>query len=435
MNEKLSNYTDQRIRDAAKNMQQSYDERSWERIEALLDDKKKRPFIFWFYLSGILLLILSWGIYTYFSSQPVDKIAVNTNAASGFNSGSVLSNPHKVNEKNQNGTVMINNDNSVFIKKSIKTDGLKVSLNSEQDERLIIYSQTKDDTDLKSKRKSKKVIKGKLVAGISQSDIEKEKQNEAGFGLSANETFTSEPNPVINDSSHVKINEVVNDIIDNVVKVDSVHHVDSARSEKDKSPVKKVKKWYLIAGGGVESSNVKFFSFKNGVVVPRFGFGIGFRIYKNLDIQTGFYVSGKKYVAGPRDYKPSSGSYWSNVQIIKADANCLVYDIPVSLRYNLSSSKIVRTFFTAGLHSYIMKNESYDYEYIANNYTYNKTYSYTGNKGFFGVFSFSAGFEKQLNERFSIIGEPYLTIPLKGVGEGHVKLFSTGIQTLIKYSF
>ena len=74
MNEKLYNHTDQRARDAINMLQTFYNEQSWVRMEALLDDKKKRPFLFWFFLSGLLIFIFGWGIYKFSSTRVVHKI-------------------------------------------------------------------------------------------------------------------------------------------------------------------------------------------------------------------------------------------------------------------------------------------------------------------------------------------------------------------------
>ena len=118
---------------------------------------------------------------------------------------------------------------------------------------------------------------------------------------------------------------------------------------------RRIQKKVFTGGVEIETSNVKLLSFSNSILVSRFGIGVGFQLYRNWNIQTGLYVSGKKYMAGPGDYKTATGSYWSNVDIIKADANCLVYDIPLTVRFNLKPSGKTHSFVTAGLHSFIIK--------------------------------------------------------------------------------
>jgi len=43
------------------------------------------------------------------------------------------------------------------------------------------------------------------------------------------------------------------------------------------------------------------------------------------------------------------------------------------------------------------------------------------------VVRLSAGYEKKLTDKISFVTEPYLTVPLAGVGFGKVKLYSSGI--------
>jgi len=137
-------------------------------------------------------------------------------------------------------------------------------------------------------------------------------------------------------------------------------------------------------------------------------------------LQTGFYVGTKKYVAGPDDYKVKEGSYWNMVQIVKVDAACLVYDIPVTLRYNFLQKPTLTYYLTTGLSSFIMKREDYYYYYIRNYMPHESSYSYTG-------------IEKKLSSAFSLEVEPSVSIPLSGVGDGRVKLYGVALQFGVKY--
>ena len=49
------------------------------------------------------------------------------------------------------------------------------------------------------------------------------------------------------------------------------------------------------------------------------------------------------------------------------------------------------------------------------------------NKHYFSVVTLSGGYQYKLNNRFSFIAEPYVKIPLSGIGLGKIKLNSTGI--------
>ena len=76
-----------------------------------------------------------------------------------------------------------------------------------------------------------------------------------------------------------------------------------------------------------------------------------------------------------------------------------------------------------------MKKESYDYLYqtpTGQTYNYEKTVS-NENKHYFSVLTLSGGYQYKLSSRFSFIAEPYIKIPLSGIGLGKIKLNSTGV--------
>ena len=105
------------------------------------------------------------------------------------------------------------------------------------------------------------------------------------------------------------------------------------------------------------------------------------------------------------------------------DADCMVYDIPVTLRYDFYQKNKNSLYAAAGLSSYIMKSEDYDYRYIHNGVYYESPYSYYGNKHLFSVLNISVGAERKLTDKLSLQIEPSVSVPLKGVGDGRVKLF------------
>jgi hypothetical protein len=150
-------------------------------------------------------------------------------------------------------------------------------------------------------------------------------------------------------------------------------------------------------------------------------------------VQTGFYVAQKKYIAGAGDYKAKPGSYWEYVDIRKVDAKCMVFEIPVSLRYDFSQKKSHSWFVLGGLSSYIMKSEEYHYDYMRYGIRYYDYRDYTGNKHLFSVLNLSVGLDKKIANRFSFVVNPYVSLPVTGVGEGRIKLFSAGIQAGLKF--
>jgi hypothetical protein len=79
-----------------------------------------------------------------------------------------------------------------------------------------------------------------------------------------------------------------------------------------------------------------------------------------------------------------------------------------------------------------------DYKYIYDSYDPNLRDGWHGkneNKHFFKVINLSAGYERKLNQRFSLQAEPFIKLPTTGVGYGRIKLLSTGLFMSVKFNF
>ena len=160
------------------------------------------------------------------------------------------------------------------------------------------------------------------------------------------------------------------------------------------------------------------------------GAGIGYTYKEKFSLRTGFYAARKIYTSSPENYKAPDYFYawYPNMQKIEAD--CKVYEIPLNLSYHFSNTARQGFFITAGLSTYLMKRETYDYyyKYTPTGPTIHREYShYDENKHFFSVLNLGAGYKRNIGKRISITAEPYFKIPLKGVGYGKVKLNSAGV--------
>ena len=155
-----------------------------------------------------------------------------------------------------------------------------------------------------------------------------------------------------------------------------------------------------------------------------YGAGLSYNFKKRVTVRAGFYSSKKIYTATPDQY---NAPIYPNLTEIYAD--CRVYEIPVSLSYNFWQRKNHNWFGSAGLSSFLMKNEYYDYRYkTPTGYTYNyKKEISNENKHYFAVLTLSGGYQYQLNKKISLQAEPYVKLPLSGIGLGKVKLNSSGI--------
>ena len=198
--------------------------------------------------------------------------------------------------------------------------------------------------------------------------------------------------------------------------------VTKTKSSKTKSSTASNFSITLSAGPDLSSVNFE----EPGEWRMQYGVGISYALSKKISLRTGFFGGRKIYTADPEDYH----SYYNPPPSLqKIDANCLVYEIPVNLTYSFSARKKHNWFVAGGLSSYLMKEETYDYVY-KNPWGPPQIHTYVyknENSHFFSVLNLSGGYQYHFSHRFSLMAEPYVKIPLSGVGEGKVNLNSGGI--------
>jgi hypothetical protein len=85
-----------------------------------------------------------------------------------------------------------------------------------------------------------------------------------------------------------------------------------------------------------------------------------------------------------------------------------------------------------------MKKESYDYDVYygsAGSYRRHKLDTTNATKNFFSNLSLSAGYTHRLGNFADLRIEPYVKVPLSGMGIGSVPLFSAGLQVGLTRKF
>ena len=169
---------------------------------------------------------------------------------------------------------------------------------------------------------------------------------------------------------------------------------------------------------------------KPGKTTFNYGAGLRYNISKRLSVATGFYVSKKVYTADSAYYKTPAGFFPANYKVNTIDADCKVYEIPISISYQFANRKKHSWFAGTGLSSYLMKKEIYNYDYKYGYYptVFHKEYIVNNeNKHWFSVLTLSGGYEYKFSNVVSFTASPYIKLPLAGVGFGKVKLNSGGV--------
>jgi len=201
--------------------------------------------------------------------------------------------------------------------------------------------------------------------------------------------------------------------------------------------VKPVNGFYLGLLAGPDWSAVKFQDVKQ----TGFSFGVlvGYRFSKRIAIESGFMMDKKYYYSSGEYFNQAKTDLPDTEHVIDLNGNCFMFEIPLNFRYDFAIGKNHSYFANAGLSSYLMKSENYNLNAVQNTggnpWIYSpKTYKNSTNN-LFSILQLSAGYERDIGSKNKIRVEPYIKIPLQGVGISSMPISSAGIYFGIIHSF
>lgn len=158
-----------------------------------------------------------------------------------------------------------------------------------------------------------------------------------------------------------------------------------------------------------------------------YGIEAGYAFNRNLSAHVGLISSRKYYTADHIQYDVYETNF------VKGD--CRMWDLPINIRYQFFPGKQYAVFVSMGLSSYIMDEEQYDFE-VQTGYgkqAYNMEVK-NGNREWFKMMNLSVGLQKKVSDRFTLQVEPFVKIPLAGVGAGKIRLASFGSFVAVQYN-
>jgi hypothetical protein len=444
---KQFDHIEEKIKQAAENNLPPFDENGWQLMEAKLDkeNKKRRPFLWWFVLP--LLLAGAWGGYQLL--KPSDKIIAKKEVVK-----------KEINKEEDKTISNLNSEKIAMVEENkdknaveVTNDSKKVSSETTQNEKsnklnTASNKSVRDKTNDEKKQlvhpaKIKGANKGKIISNVSggaTGDVVAGKEDAGNVEYSIVRADDNTANKPVNDAANIGANDKPAADENKPVaeqKADDKKTLavkEEVKQEKKKEKDKKSNKgFYILATGGTDAGSTGLFSYSNSSITPKYGIGVGYQFNNRLSVQTGIYASNKKYVAGKDDYTAKPDPYWQ--YLTKVKAACLIYEIPLTLKVDLIKKPSFTFYGTIGSSFYIMKTEDYNYVYEYYGEEHEYAWEYTGHKHLFSTLNFSIGIEKKLSNKFSLLAEPSFGIPLKGVGDGKMKLYSSALQAGIKYRF
>lgn len=367
-----------------------YEEESWLKMEKKL---RKRDRVVFFRNASIILLFLSFGIGIYLGSDKKSvitkvKTAKKTEQVKETEDKKVIDSPNSSQDLTR--TLASRNeyahDNFILAKKN------KVTLSIHKNPKITSKSEvsiTDKNTTIDS---TTRIVQNQISPQNAQTIIAQEPAN-----------------PTINE---VLINK----------KLDGAEKKDT---KKTKFPIT-----LSIHVGPDFNSTENAIGGKGGMAM---GVGIGVGLNKRLSLQTGINYGSKNYKAQGYDYAFSNPN---TVNIISGiDASCKVLEIPLRVGYILMDHSKNSIDLNAGLSSYIMLKENYRFMYTAVSGRKDRFLEKkNANEHYLSVIDLSATYNIKLrNKKFALGIQPYVKIPIAGIGEGNVPLKSSGISLKLNY--
>ncbi|HEX4877184.1 MAG TPA: hypothetical protein VFV31_10980 [Chitinophagaceae bacterium] len=445
---------DKRIKEAASHHHPAYDEKAWNKMERLLNKhlpvEKKRRRRFLFIIIPLLLLMAGAGLVWVFNNQsPTNKTAslasVKPVSPVPQKSQSTVDDQ----SQNHNGgipkTILPQEEVTKYKTPEIQvTTDVKPTINKEQ------------RIEKSSAKPAIPVVKKYELPGLSDPPIKrpvppvvvKEKEEIKTTGI----TPTEKANPKAEKWNAVPVEKKEQlqnrDTIKNV-QPGKKQNSDVATNNAPEKNLNEKENKVTVADKKKHKKSLFFLSLsvspdasfasggKTGKMKLLGGGGLGYTFRERVTLRSGVYIGRKIYPATAADYNPPP-IFWNYYPYLeKVDANCKVIEIPVAFSYNFGKTINRSWFVSGGLSSLIMKEEEYyyTYKYTPGGRTYYREWDIKNqNKHLFSVATISAGVQQQFGKSFSVIAEPYLKMPLTGVGYGKVRLNSMGVQVSVSYS-
>ncbi|MEM6726145.1 MAG: hypothetical protein AAF598_19030 [Bacteroidota bacterium] len=165
-----------------------------------------------------------------------------------------------------------------------------------------------------------------------------------------------------------------------------------------------------------------------------FGLDTEYRFARNWSLGLGGHISRKIYQAQMEDYKAPMGFWTRGIAADNTEAACTILEIPLSASYYFNGYQRNGFYAKGGMTTYFMLREEYLYNYNNPEPDLRKQWrEQNGSRHYFALLHFATGFQQRIGRSYSIQYEPYLQVPLSGVGHGDVKLFTIG--TAIRFNF
>lgn len=378
-----------------------------------------------FYPLLILLLLLPVLFYVLDNNANRLRIANNTNESNSFNNQSDEPNVN-------NGQANKSNDNPPTNANSANTNGPNTTdlnnningINSNRASNLNTNSANPNNLNTKNPGNNQAIHLNKISLN----------NNGSNKKFSSNNIANENINPTVNNEKNLErflfpfehLNEHFTLPYAAIPEPQVKNEPASAPPSTKQKLNKRYSSFYYGVMAGPDFSTIKYQDIRN--VGSGLGLLLGYRFSEHWSIEASGYWSMKKYYTDGKYFNKANANIPPYVDLYFLNGGCRMIELPLDVRYEFAPGK--NSFFvTAGLNSYFMKKESYDYKADAAGSVYNGHRNYKNpGSNIFSNLQISGGYQHKLFSKFIVRIEPYLQVPLGEVGIGKMPITSGGVH-------
>lgn len=396
---------------------------SWDQMEKDLDKvlptekKKKRPFLFWWIIPGILM-IGSTLWYIMHTQTIKQATTASVNVPSSNHKDAITENPTKPNlEKAKTASIPLLSD-AKLQRKAIKDSKQQQPSLYKRINTSAIVHRDEISSSFKNSQPSSTISSIQKYSTIAVTNTASSLTDNLEFIRLTIDTGNNITDGSIHTTKDSTPASMMN--VQEPIKVPTQDSIVS-KNKNEKSAFS----WALVAG--IDATTVKFryaekASLSGGMIV-------GYHFNDHWSIHTGALYTRKNYKMAGSDFKAPAGSWVANYKLETVDGFCTMWEIPLLARYTFDTKTKTSAFVTGGLSSYLMTRENYNYFYYYNGLPIRRNANYPDGKTHpFSILKLSAGWIREINKGTSLVVEPFANLPLSGLGFGSAKLSSFGIH-------
>lgn len=155
----------------------------------------------------------------------------------------------------------------------------------------------------------------------------------------------------------------------------------------------------------------------------------GYRISKRFAVETGVIYERKYYYSTGKYFNTKKTPWPGTMKVLDVDGWCNMFELPINVRYTFAMSAKSSWYVNGGISSYIMNKQGYNYSYEYYGTYGSRDWEYkTTTKDWLSNIHVGVGYERQLGVLGTLRIEPYMKIPVKGIGVGELPVTSVGMN-------